>query len=71
MKDLYKEVEKEKKNKVKDCSKVVMSKEDYISEHKNLIKVLRSGDKKALEAEAVKQEKEMEDKVGDEVEDED
>lgn len=70
IKDLYKEVETEKKNQVKDSSVITMSREDYISEHKNLIKVLRSGDKKALEAEAAKQEKEMEDKVGDMVEDE-
>lgn len=70
MKDLYKEVETEKKNKVKDSSVITMSREDYISEHKNLIKVLRTGDKKALEAEAEKQEKEMESKVGDVIEDE-
>lgn len=70
IKDLYKEVETEKKNKVKDSFVVTMSREDYISEHKNLIKVLRTGDRKALEAEAAKQEQEMADKVGDEVEDE-
>jgi hypothetical protein len=65
IKDLYSEVEKEKTNKVKESSSLSMSKEEFISEHKNLIKVLRSGDKKAQEAEAVKQEKELTDKCGD------
>lgn len=70
LKEVYKKVEEEKRNEVKP-SNISMSREDYISEHKNLIKVLRSGDSKALEAEAIKQEKEMEDKVGDIIEDED
>lgn len=60
IKDLYKQVEAEKKNKVKDKDDTYsMSRKDAISEHKNLVKVLRSGDKKAQEAEAVKQEKEL------------
>jgi len=36
-----------------------MSTEDFCEEHRNLIKVLRSGDKKLLEAEAKKQEEEL------------
>ena len=48
-----------------------MSREEFISEHKNLIKVLRSGDKKAQEAEAAKQEKELLEETGEGVEQED
>lgn len=70
IKDIYKEVENEKKNEVKD-SVIKMDREDFISEHKNLIKILRSGDKKAQEAEAVKQEKELADEIGNDMEDED
>jgi len=65
IKEVYKEVEEEKENEVDD-SEISMSKEDFIAEHTNLIKVLRSGDKKALEAEAKSQEKELKDKIGDE-----
>lgn len=70
IKDVYDQVEKDKENKVKDSS-ISMSREDFISEHTNLIKVLRSGDKKAQEAEAAKQEKELADEIGDVSEDED
>jgi len=63
LKEVYKKVEEEKKNKVKS-SNISMSREDFISEHKNLIKVLRSGDKKAQEAEAAKQEKELMEETG-------
>lgn len=69
--EVYKEVEDEKENEV-DNKVITMSREDFIKEHKNLIKVLRSGDKKAQEAEAVKQEEELKDEVGEDVdEDED
>jgi hypothetical protein len=69
--ELYKEVAVKKENEVDD-KEITMSREDFISEHKNLIKVLRSGDQKAQEAEAVKQEKELNDEVGDDIdEDED
>lgn len=65
--EIYKEVEDEKENEVDD--KVIkMSREDFIKEHKNLIKVLRSGDKKSQEAEAVKQEEELKDEVGESIE---
>ena len=64
IKDLYKQVESEKKNKVKDDEVYSMAKKDAIAEHKNLVKVLRGGDKKALEAEAVKQEAELEEMMG-------
>lgn len=71
LKEVYKKVEEEKKNEVAS-SDITMSREDFISEHKNLIKVLRSGDKKAQEAEAVKQEKELLEETGeDEQEEED
>ena len=65
------EIENEKKNEVKSSPKVSMSREEFISEHKNLIKVLRSGDKKAQEAEAAKQEAELAEEMGEEMEDED
>lgn len=58
IKEVYKEVEDEKENEVED-DVVTMSTEDFCEEHKNLIKVLRSGDKKMLEAEAKKQEAEL------------
>jgi hypothetical protein len=63
LKEVYKKVEEEKKNEVKSSS-ITMSREDFISEHKTLIKVLRSGDKKAQEAEAAKQEKELLEETG-------
>jgi hypothetical protein len=66
IKDLYNESEKEKGNKIKDSS-ISMSREDFISEHKNLIKILRSGDRKAQEAEAAKQEKELAEEAGEEM----
>jgi len=60
IKEVYKEVEEEKENEVEDDDTVTMSIEDFCDEHRNLIKVLRSGDKKMLEAEAKKQEEELE-----------
>ena len=68
IKEVYKEVEDEKENKLEDDS-ISMSKDDFIEEHVNLIKVLRSGDKKLLEAEAKKQEKELKEETGEESED--
>jgi hypothetical protein len=65
IKEVYKEAEEESENEVKDDS-ITMSREDFVSEHENLIKILRSGDKKALNAEADKQEKELADEVGEE-----
>lgn len=60
IKDLYKQVQADKKNKIKDDNEIYsMPRKDAISEHQNLVKVLRSGDKKAQEVEAVKQEKEL------------
>ena len=61
IKEVYSEVEEEKENEVDD--EITMSREDFIDEHLNLIKVLRSGDKKLLEAEASKQEKELKEKI--------
>ena len=63
LKDLYKKVEESKKNEVK-TSNVTLSRAMFISEHKNLIKVLRSGDKKLQEAEAAKQEEELKEETG-------
>lgn len=66
---IYKEVEDEKENEVDDTEGgVIISREDFIAEHKNLIKVLRSGDKKALEAEALKQEQELSEELDNDVE---
>jgi hypothetical protein len=63
IKEVYKEVEKEKENKVDDM--ISMSRDDFIKEHTNLIKILRNGDKKTLELEAKKQEKELKEKTND------
>ncbi len=63
IKEVYNEVEKEKENEVDDDT-ISMSTDDFIKEHKNLIKVLRSGDKKLLESEAKKQEKELKEETG-------
>ena len=68
IKEVYKEVEKEKENKVDD-TKISMDMDDFIDEHKNLIKVLRSGDKKLLEAEARKQEEELKEETGETIPD--
>lgn len=61
--EVFKEIESENNNKVKDTT-VVIELKDFIEEHKNLIKVLRSGDKKAQEAEALRQELELEEETG-------
>ena len=58
IKDLYKEVEKEKKNKVKP-KVVTMEIDDFIEEHKELIRVLREGTKEERLAMADKQEEEL------------
>ena len=62
--DVYKKVIAEKSNKVKEEPKISMAHKDYIAEHKRLIPVLRSGDKKAQEAEAAAQEKEVKERTG-------
>ena len=69
IKEVYNEVEKEKENEVDDDT-ISMSTDDFIEEHKNLIKVLRSGDKKLLEAEAKKQEEELKEEIGEDEDDE-
>ena len=59
LKDTYKEVEDEKKNKVKEDEVYTMSLDDFISEHKKLIKILRGGVRADLLAEAKSQEEEL------------
>lgn len=59
IKDLYKEVEEEKKNKVKP-KVVTMGIKEFCEEHKELIKVLREGSREELLAMADKQEEELE-----------
>ena len=61
IKDLYKEVESEKKNKIKDSKMYSMPLKDFIEEHKCLIKTLREGSREELLAEAEEQEEELED----------
>lgn len=61
---IYKEVEKEKKNKPKKTS-VSMDLDDFIEEHKCLIKVLREGSREELLTEAKKQEEELEEYLED------
>ncbi len=58
IKDLYKEVEKNKENEIKN-KKYSMSIDDFIKEHKCLIKTLREGSREELLLEAEKQEKEL------------
>ena len=58
IKDIYKEVENEKKNEVKP-KVVTMDIDDFIEEHKKLVKLLRTGTKAQLLAEADEQEKEL------------
>lgn len=52
-------MEEEKENEVEE-EVVTMSVEEFCDEHKRLIEVLRSGDKKLLEEEAKRQEEELE-----------
>jgi hypothetical protein len=59
LKDTYKEVEDEKKNKVKEDEVYTMDLDDFISEHKKLIKILRGGVRADLLAEAKSQEAEL------------
>lgn len=70
IKDLYNEVESDKKNSVTtdkctcDCSNCCNSPEyqkEFIEEHKELIKVLREGSREELLAMAEEQEEELED----------
>jgi hypothetical protein len=62
--DVYKKLLKDTQN-IKDLpmrvkpKKVEMSKSEFVKEHQNLVKILRSGDKKSLLAEAKKQEAEL------------
>lgn len=60
LKDVYKEVESEKKNKVKGPASYSMPLDEFIEEHKRLIKILREGSREELLAEAKKQEEELE-----------
>lgn len=64
---LYKEAEEEKKNKPKD-TKIEMEREEFIDEHKKLIKILREGSREELLAEADRQEEELEECIGEEEE---
>lgn len=66
LKELYKEKEEEKKNKVSEKKNVTMKLEDFIEEHKKLIKILREGSREELLAEAEKQEEELEEYCGEE-----
>jgi hypothetical protein len=60
IKDLYKEVENEKMNKVRESEIYSMPLDEFIEEHKCLIKTLREGSREELLAEAEKQEEELE-----------
>jgi hypothetical protein len=63
IKEVYNKMKEDKKNEVID-KMISMTEDDFITEHRNLIKVLRSGDPKTLESEAKKQERELKDKTG-------
>jgi len=67
IKEVYKEVEEEKDNEVDDSDdNVTMTKADFVKEHTELPKILRTGSKEEREAEASKQEKELEEVIGEE-----
>ena len=68
IKDVYNQVEKDKKNEVKS-SNVSIPMDDFIEEHKRLISILRGGDKKAQMTEADAQEKELMEETGEKVDD--
>ena len=70
LKNVYKEVEKEKENKIKEKKMIYMSLEDFVKEHKELIRVLKSGQKSELLAEAEAQQAELDEEIGDEEKDE-
>jgi uncharacterized protein YqeY len=57
---LKNETENEKKNKVKEKEVYTMPLEEFIDEHKDLIKILREGSREELLAEADEQESELE-----------
>lgn len=59
IKEVYKEVEKEKDNEVED-NKVTMKLCDFVKEHQKLPKILREGTREELLAEANEQEEELE-----------
>jgi len=58
IKQVYKDVENGKKNQVKSDT-VTMDLQDFIDEHEELVKILRSGSKEELLKEASDQEKEL------------
>jgi len=60
IKDIYKEIENDKSNTPKGKKKVEMDVEEFIDEHKELIKVLREGSREELLAMAEEQEEELE-----------
>ncbi len=60
LKDIYKKIENNKKNEVKGKEMYSMPLDEYIEEHKCLIKTLREGSREELLAEAEKQEEELE-----------
>ena len=60
LKNLYDETENEKKNKVKEKEVYTMPLEEFIDEHRDLIKILREGSREELLAEAEEQEDELE-----------
>ena len=60
LKEVYKEAEKEKENMVKEDTEYSMPLDEFIEEHKKLIKILREGSREELLAEAESQEEELE-----------
>ena len=60
IKDVYNEVESEKKNQIKESEMYSMPLSEYIEEHQCLIKTLREGSREELLAEAEEQEEELE-----------
>jgi aspartate aminotransferase-like enzyme len=60
LKKVYSNVEKDKKNQVGNKDVYTMPLQEFIDEHKDLIKILREGSREELLAEAEEQEEELE-----------
>lgn len=62
---MYGQVTKEKKNQVKGPKMAPeMTEKEFVKEHKNLIKVLKSGSRSELDAEAKLQQEELDECLG-------
>ena len=62
---MYGEVEKKKKNEVKGAKMAPeMTEKEFVTEHKRLVKILKSGSRAELDAEAKLQQEELDECLG-------